>query len=36
VEALAEIAKLASSTSFCKALIRSENAQEVVELMKGE
>lgn len=36
VEALAEIAKLASSTSFCKALIRSENAQEVVELMKVE
>jgi fructose-specific phosphotransferase system IIA component len=36
VEALAEIAKLASSTSFCKALIRSENAREVVELMKGE
>ena len=36
VEALAEIAKLASSKSFCKALIRSENAQEVVELMKGE
>ena len=36
VEALAEIAKLASSTSFCKALVRSENAREVVELMKGE
>ena len=36
VEALAEIAKLASSTSFCKALIHSENAREVVELMKGE
>ncbi|MHC4322797.1 MAG: PTS sugar transporter subunit IIA [Planctomycetota bacterium] len=36
VEALAEIAKLASSNSFCKALIRSENAREVVELMKGE
>jgi fructose-specific phosphotransferase system IIA component len=36
VEALAEIAKLANSKSFCKALIRSDNAQEVVELMKGE
>ena len=36
VEALAEIAKLAKSTSFCKALINAENAQEVVELMKGE
>ena len=36
VEALAEIAKLACSNTFCKALIRSENAQEVVELMKGE
>ena len=36
VEALSEIAKLAHSNAFCKALIRSENAQEVVELMKGE
>jgi len=36
VEALSEIAKLAKSTSFCKALINAENAQEVVELMKGE
>ena len=36
VEALAEIAKLACSNAFCKALIRSENAREVVELMKGE
>jgi fructose-specific phosphotransferase system IIA component len=36
VEALAEIAKLARSTSFCKALINADNAQEVVDLMKGE
>ena len=36
VEALAEIAKLACSKSFCKALIHAENALEVVELMKGE
>jgi PTS system nitrogen regulatory IIA component len=36
VEALAEIAKLANSKSFCKALINSDNAMEVVELMKGE
>ena len=36
VEALSEIAKLAKSTAFCKALINADNAQEVVELMKGE
>ena len=36
VEALSEIAKLSHSNAFCKALIRSDNAQEVVELMKGE
>ena len=36
VEALAEIAKLACSKSFCKALILSDNSREVVELMKGE
>jgi len=36
VEALAEIAKLAQSTSFCKALARAESAQEVAALMKGE
>jgi fructose-specific phosphotransferase system IIA component len=36
VEALAEIAKLAKSSSFCKALINADNAQEVVDLMKGE
>jgi mannitol/fructose-specific phosphotransferase system IIA component (Ntr-type) len=35
VEALAEIAKLARSKSFCKALVNAENAQEVVELLKG-
>jgi len=36
VEALAEIAKLAQSKAFCKALTSADNAQEVVELMKGE
>jgi fructose-specific phosphotransferase system IIA component len=36
VEALAEIAKLAQSNAFCKALVCADNAQEVVELMKGE
>jgi fructose-specific phosphotransferase system IIA component len=36
VEALAEIAKLANSKSFCKALINSNDAREVVELMEGE
>jgi mannitol/fructose-specific phosphotransferase system IIA component (Ntr-type) len=35
VEALAEIAKLARSKSFCRALINAENAREVVELLKG-
>jgi mannitol/fructose-specific phosphotransferase system IIA component (Ntr-type) len=36
VEALAEIARLARSKSFCKALVHADNAQEVVELMKSE
>lgn len=36
VEALAEIAKLARSNSFCKALVRADDAREVVELLKGE
>ena len=36
VEALAEIAKLAQTKSFCRALALSENAEEVVELIKGE
>lgn len=34
VEALAEIAKIANSKAFCKALISSGNSQEVVELMR--
>jgi len=36
VEALAEIAKLARSKAFCKALVAAENAKEVVELIQGE
>jgi PTS system nitrogen regulatory IIA component len=36
VQALAEIAKLAQSKAFCRALVRAESAEEVVELMKGE
>jgi len=36
VEMLAEIAKLTSSQSFCHTLVNANNAQEVVELMKGE
>lgn len=36
VQALAEIAKLATSSSFCKALINCDNAREVVELLKGD
>lgn len=36
VEALAEIAKLVRSKAFCRALISAENAQEVVELFRGD
>lgn len=36
VEALAEIAKLVRSKSFCSAMLAARNALEVVELMKGE
>ena len=36
VEALAEIAKLVHSKAFCRALISAENAQEVVELFRGD
>ncbi|MEN8255983.1 MAG: PTS sugar transporter subunit IIA, partial [Verrucomicrobiota bacterium] len=36
VQALAEIAKLAQSKAFCRALINAENAAEVVELMRGD
>ncbi len=36
VMALSEIAKLATSKAFCKALIRAENAQEVVELIQDD
>jgi mannitol/fructose-specific phosphotransferase system IIA component (Ntr-type) len=36
VEALAEIAKLAQSKAFCKALVNADDASEVVELIKGE
>jgi fructose-specific phosphotransferase system IIA component len=35
VEALAEIAKLAQSKAFCRALSGAANAQEVVDLIKG-
>ncbi len=35
VEALAEIAKLAQSKTFCRALGRAANAQEAVDLIKG-
>lgn len=34
VEALSEIAKLARSKAFCRVLIASNNAQEVLELIK--
>jgi len=36
VEALAEIAKLAQSKSFCSLLASANNAKEVVNLLKGE
>ncbi len=36
VEALAEIAKLAQSKAFCKALVNADDAKEVVELLKGD
>ena len=36
VEALAEIAKISRSKALCKALVSAENAQEVVQLLRGE
>lgn len=36
VAALAEIAKLAQSRSFCRALTNAENSAEVVDLIKEE
>ena len=36
VEALAEIAKLVHSKAFCRALVSAENAQEIVELFRGD
>ena len=36
VQALADVARLARSKAFCRALIGAENAQQVVELMKSE
>jgi len=36
VQALAEIAKLAQSKAFCKALANAESAAEAVELLQGE
>jgi fructose-specific phosphotransferase system IIA component len=36
VEALSEIAKLAQSKAFCKALAAADSAAEVVELLKGD
>ena len=35
VMALSDIAKLARSKAFCKALVHAESAQEVVELIQG-
>ena len=36
VEALAEVARLARSKAFCRALISAKTPEEVVGLMKGE
>ena len=36
VEALAEIAKLSRSDALCRALVKADDAAEVVELLKGE
>ena len=36
VEALAEVAKLARSKAFCRALIGAGNPQEAVDLIRGE
>lgn len=36
VQALAEIAKLAQSKAFCRALTTAGNSKEVVELLGGE
>ena len=36
VQALAEIAKLARSQMFCKALVNAANAGEVVQFIKGD
>jgi fructose-specific phosphotransferase system IIA component len=36
VAALAEIAKLARSKAFCQALTRAADAEEVVDLIRGE
>ncbi|MCF7972906.1 MAG: PTS sugar transporter subunit IIA [Phycisphaerae bacterium] len=36
VMALSDIAKLARSKAFCRALVHAESAQEVVELIRGD
>ena len=36
VQALAEIAKLVQSKSFCRTLINVENARQVVELLRAD
>jgi len=36
VQALADVARLARSKMFCRALIDAEDAQQVVELMRNE
>jgi len=36
VQALADVARLAQSKAFCRALVAAQSPEEVVELIKGE
>jgi fructose-specific phosphotransferase system IIA component len=36
VQALADVARLARSKAFCRALVGAQSAEEVVELIQGE
>ncbi len=36
VQALADVARLARSKAFCRALVSAQSPEEVVELIKGE
>lgn len=36
VQALADVARLAQSKAFCRALVGAQSVEEIVELIKGE